>query len=536
MASKQSFNGFFKEGTRYFQGVDEVLLRNIEAVIDLSDLTRTSIGPNGMKKIIKNHFEKIFVTGDATTILNEAEIQHPAAKMLVTASTMQNEQVGDGANFVVVFAGELLRRASELIRAGINTKDIVAGYQKALEVALEKLPTLAVDHKIDLDDKESVAKALKTPLSSHQFLEAEFLSNIAATACLLAHTNLNKKFNVDSVRVAKALGGSITDSFVVKGFAIVREVVGTIRRIENAKLAVYQTGFDFAQTDTKMSTIFSSGKEMEEFALSEEKRMEEIVKSIVEKGVNVVVCQSKISEMALHYLEKYGVMSIQLPSNWDIKRLCQSIKAIPLLRIGQPTDEEIGTCKIVEVREVGSTPVIIFESDGGISTVILRGATANIIDDVESSINDAINSFKILTEHPILIPGGGASEMELAVQIAEFSTTRSGMDQYGVRKFADSLEVIPRTIAENTGLKISEFMAKLRAAHNKGDKNACIDVEKMDIGNAQELGVFDVAHVKKWALKFSVDVTCTLLRVDQIAMSKPAGGPAPRSMGARDED
>jgi len=536
MSTKQSFQGFFKEGTRYFRGVDEVLLRNIDAVVDLSELTRTSIGPNGMKKIIKNHFEKIFVTGDATTILSEAEIQHPAAKMLVTASQMQAEQVGDGTNFVVVFAGELLRRATELVRAGINTKDIVAGYQLALEKALALLPELEIPHQFNAKNFESVAASLKTSLSSHQFLDSEHLSRLAAEACLAAYPDHALKFSVDNVRVAKALGGSVSDSFVIKGFAIAREVVGTIRKRDNARVAVYQTGFDFAQTDTKMSTVFNSGKEMENFEVSEEKRMEEIVKSIAEKKINVVVCQSKISEMALHFLEKYGIMTIQLPSNWDIKRLCRAINAIPLLRIGQPTDEEIGVCKSVVIREIGSTPLIVFENEGGLSTIVVRGATSNVIDDIESSLNDAINSFKILTEHSLLVPGAGACEMEMSVRLSEFADKRPGMDQYGVRKFAESLEVIPRTIAENSGMRISDFMAKLRSAHNKGEKFAGVNVIDLEVGDAEKMGVWDVAHVKSWGMKFAVEVVCTLLRVDQIAMSKPAGGPAPRSQGARDED
>lgn len=536
MATKQSFNGFFKEGTRYFQGTDEVLLRNIDAVIDLSELTRTSIGPNGMKKIIKNHFGKLYVTGDAATILNEAEIQHPAAKMLVTASQMTAEQVGDGTNFVLVFAGELLRRATELVRAGINTKDIVSGYQTALNKALEILPTLAVSQKFDVNDRASVAAALKTSLSSHQFLDADLLSGLVADACLAAYPAKTGPFNVDNVRVAKALGGSVADSFVIKGFALPREVVGTIRRKENVKIAIFATSFDFAETDTKMTTVFNSGKEMENYAVSNEQRMEQLVLSIAEKGVNVVVCQSKFTEMGIHFLEKHGIMCVQLPSNWDIKRLARAVKAVPLLRVGQPTDEEIGRCVSVEVREVGSTPIVVFEAEGGLSTVVVRGATPNVIDDIERSIDDAVNSFKILTEHPLLVGGAGASEMEMSTQLIKFSESRPGMDQYGVRKFGEALEVVPRTIAENSGIRISEFMTRLRAAHNKGEKNSGVDVINMDIGDAEAMGVLDVAHVKEWAMKFTVEVVNTLLRIDQICMSKPAGGPAPRSMGPRDAD
>ena len=535
MANKQSFTGFFKDGTRYFEGNDEVLLRNIDAVVDLSELTRTSLGPNGMKKIIKNHIGKLYVTGDAATMISEAEIQHPAAKMLVNSSLMQGEQIGDGTNFVLVFAGELLRRASELIRSGINTKDIVQGYQESLKEATNILSNLSISDTVNVKDHSSVVKALKTSLSSHQYLDADLLSELVSTACESV-LGANNHFNVDNIRIAKALGGSVNDSFVFKGFAVQREVAGTIRRCENCKLAVYSTGFDLPQSDTKMNTVFTSGAEMENFARSEENRMEELVKSIAETGVNVVVCQSKITEMAIHYLEKYHIMIVQLPSAWDIKRLCRCTRAQCLLRISAPTEEECGHCKLVEVREVGSTPLVFFEAEGGIASIIIRGSTPNIIDDVQRSIDDAVNNFQILCKYPKLVPGAGASEMEMAVQMAKWADAKPGMYQYGARKFAEALEVIPRTIAENSGLKIADFMAKLRAAHSKGQKNAGVDIVNLEIGDAIKLGVLDVAHVKEWAMKLAVECVVTLLRVDQICMSKPANGPAPRSPEARDAD
>lgn len=536
MSKKQSFQGFFKEGTRYFNGTDEVLLRNIDAAIDLSQLTRTSLGPNGMKKIVKNHFGKLYVTGDAATILKEAEVQHPAAKMLVSASQMQAEQIGDGTNFVLVFAGECLSRAAELVRAGISTKDIVEGYQEALKKALEILPSLTVKDSINLKDQKEVEMALKTSLSSHQFLDADKLAELVAQACINANQNDKVKFSVDNVRVAKALGGSVNDSFVVKGFVVQREVMGTIRKMENCNLAVYATSFDLPESDTKMQTVFKSGEEMTNYGLSQEQRMNEIVKSIAEKGVNVVVCQSKITELAMHYLEQYKIMALQLPSNWDIKRLCRAVKAIPLLRIAAPTEEEIGHCPLVEVREVGSTPLVTFQADGGVSTIVIRGATPNIIEDVERSIDDAVNTYLVMTEYPQLVAGAGACEMELSTQVAKWADTRPGMDQYGARKFAEALEIVPKTIAENSGLKIADFMAKLRAAHNKGEKNAGVDVLELQVNDAVKMGVYDVLHVKEWAMKFAVEVVVTLLRVDQICMAKPASGPAPRAPEARDID
>jgi T-complex protein 1 subunit theta len=491
-----------------------------------------------MKKIIKNHLGKIFVSGDAATMLSEAEIQHPAAKMLTNAAQMQGEQVGDATNLVVVLAGELMHRAVELIHAGIHTRDIVAGYQRALQKTLEIIPTLSSSPIVfDLTDETSVAAALKTALSSHQFLDADHLSRLSAAACLNAYPQRKGRFNVDNIRIAKALGGSVDDSYFVRGFVVPREVMGTIRRKTDCRLAVFTTSFDLPESDTKMQTVFKSGAEPEHYNLTQEQRMDELVTSIAEKGVNVVVCQSKITDLAVHYLEAHDIMALQLPSNWDIRRLCRAVGAVPLLRISAPTEEEIGRCPKVECQEVGSTALVAFEAAGGVSTIVVRGATPNVIDDVERSLDDATNSFLVLTEFPRLVHGGGACEMELAVRLAKWADTLPGMEQYGVRKFAEALEIVPRQIAENSGLRISEFLAKIRAAHNReGGEAACVDVVELAVGDAGKLGIADVAHAKEWALKLATDVAVTMLRVDQICMAKAAGGPAPRSPEARDAD
>jgi T-complex protein 1 subunit theta len=285
----------------------------------------------------------------------------------------------------------------------------------------------------------------------------------------------------------------VTDSYVVKGFVVQREVMGTIRKMTDCRLAVFTTSFDLPESDTKMQTVFHSGKDMENYNLSQEQRMQELVSSIAAKNVNVVVCQSKITELAIHYLEKANIMALQLPSAWDIKRLCRAVRTHPLLHISAPTEEEIGHCPLVECQEIGSTPVVVFEAGGGISTVVVRGATPNTIDDVERSIEDATNSFQVLTEFPQLVAGAGASEMELATLLAKWGEELPGMDQYGVKKFSEALEVVPRTIAENSGLVIAPFMAKLRAAHNKGETNAGVDIIELAVADAVKLKVFDVS-------------------------------------------
>ncbi|CAH3121407.1 unnamed protein product [Pocillopora meandrina] len=537
---KTMFQHMLKEGAKHYSGLDEAVFRNITACRQFTQITRSSLGPNGMNKMVVNHLEKLFVTNDAATIIKELEVQHPAAKMLVLASQMQEQEVGDGTNFVLVFAGALLDAAEELLRMGLSPPEVIQGYEKACKKALEILPELSCSGLSDMRDKEEVIKALKTAVGSKQYGNEDFLAKIITEACVSVLPE-KTPFNVDNVRVAKILGSGLHSSEVVQGMVFKREVEGDINSLQNAKIVAFSCPLDAMTTETKGTVLIRNAEELKSFSKGEEEQLEKQIKAIVDTGVNCIVTGGKVAEMALHFCNKFNILVVRLTSKFDLRRLCRSVGATILPKFTTPTSEEIGYCDEIKVAEIGGTSVTIFKQEReetAVSTVVIRGSTENIMDDIERAIDDGVNTFKALTRDDRFVPGAGATEIELAKQISSFGETCAGLEQYAIKSFADSLEVIPKTLAENAGVKATEVISKLYAAHQAGDKNAGFDNESggAAIKDAVKAGILDLYLVKYWALKFATDAAVTVLRVDQIIMSKPAGGPKPKDNPNWDED
>ncbi|XP_011855200.1 PREDICTED: T-complex protein 1 subunit theta [Mandrillus leucophaeus] len=454
------FAQMLKEGAKHFSGLEEAVYRNIQACKELAQTTRTAYGPNGMNKMVINHLEKLFVTNDAATILRELEVQHPAAKMIVMASHMQEQEVGDGTNFVLVFAGALLELAEELLRIGLS--------------------------------------------------------------------------------VSEASGSGISSSSVLHGMVFKKETEGDVTSVKDAKIAVYSCPFDGTITETKGTVLIKTAEELMNFSKGEENLMDAQVKAIADTGANVVVTGGKVADMALHYANKYNIMLVRLNSKWDLRRLCKTVGATALPRLTPPVLEEMGHCDSVCLSEVGDTQVVVFKhekEDGAISTIVLRGSTDNLMDDIERAVDDGVNTFKVLTRDKRLVPGGGATEIELAKQITSYGETCPGLEQYAIKKFAEAFEAIPRALAENSGVKANEVISKLYAVHQEGNKNVGLDIEAEvpAVKDMLEAGILDTYLGKYWAIKLATNAAVTVLRVDQIIMAKPAGGPKPPS-GKKDWD
>uniref|UniRef100_I3M8Z0 T-complex protein 1 subunit theta n=1 Tax=Ictidomys tridecemlineatus TaxID=43179 RepID=I3M8Z0_ICTTR len=474
------FAQMLKEGAKHFSGLEEAVFRNIQACKELAQTTRTAYGPNGMNKMVINHMEKLFVTNDAATILRELEVQHPAAKMIVMASHMQEQEVGDGTNFVLVFAGALLELAEELLRIGLSVSEAMSIF----------------------------------PDSGH--------------------------FNVDNIRVCKILGSGIYSSSVLHGMVFKKETEGDVTSVKDAKIAVYSCPFDGMITETKGTVLIKTAEELMNFSKGEENLMDAQVKAIADTGANVIVTGGKVADMALHYANKYNIMLVRLNSKWDLRRLCKTVGATALPRLTPPVLEEMGHCDNVYLSEVGDTQVVVFKhekEDGAISTIVLRGSTDNLMDDIERAVDDGVNTFKVLTRDKRLVPGGGATEIELAKQITSYGETCPGLEQYAIKKFAEAFEAIPRALAENSGVKANEVISKLYAVHQEGNKNVGLDIEAEvpAVKDMLEAGILDTYLGKYWAIKLATNAAVTVLRVDQIIMAKPAGGPKPPS-GKKDWD
>lgn len=529
-----------KEGAHCFSGLEEAVYRNISACKQFAQIIRTAYGPNGMNKMVINHIEKLFITNDAATIFNELEVEHPAVKLLIMASKMQEAEVGDGTNFVIIFSGALLEAAEELLRLGITISEIIEGYELALEKALEILPTLSVYEVTDYRDKEQVAPGIRTALMSKQYGNEKLLENLVTQACI---SILPEKttFNVDNVRVCKILGSGLSNSQVIQGMVFKRQVEGDVTSKSNAKIAVYTCAVDISQTETKGTVLIKSADELMKFSAGEESLLESQIKAIADSGASVVVSGGKFGDMALHYMNKYELMAVRIPSKFDVRRLCKTVGATALPKLAPPSSTELGYADSVHIREIGDTMVVQFEltgSESRVSTVIVRGSTENYMDDIERAIDDGVNTFKGITRNGKFLPGAGATEIELAAQLAKYADTLPGLEQYAAHRFATALEIFPKTIVENTGSRVSELVSKLYATHKEGKKNYGFDIngEGAAVIDTVQAEIFDLYLTKYWALKYAVSAACTVLIVDKVIMAKRAGGPKPPQGGPRDDD
>ncbi|KAG2558358.1 T-complex protein 1 subunit theta-like [Panicum virgatum] len=532
-----------KEGHRHLSGLEEAVLKNIDACGELSAITRTSLGPNGMNKMVINHLDKLFVTNDAATIVNELEVQHPAAKILVLAGRAQQEEIGDGANLTISFAGELLQKAGELIRMGLHPSEIIIGYTKAINKTIEILEDLVEkgSENMDVRNKEEVVLRMRSAVASKQFGQEDILCPLVADACMQVCPKNPANFNVDNVRVAKLVGGGLRNSTVVRGMVLKNDAVGSIKRVEKAKIAVFAGGVDTSATETKGTVLIHSAEQLENYAKTEEAKVEELIKAVADSGAKVIVSGAAVGDMALHFCERYKLMVLKISSKFELRRFCRTTGAVAILKLSQPNVDELGYADSVSVEEIGGARVTVVKNEEGgnsVATVVLRGSTDSILDDLERAVDDGVNTYKSMCRDSRIIPGAAATEIELAKRLKEFSLKETGLDQYAIAKFAESFEMVPRTLSENAGLNAMEIISSLYAEHAAGNTKVGIDLEEGVCKDVSVLKIWDLYVTKFFALKYSADAVCTVLRVDQIIMAKPAGGPRRDAQpgGGMDED
>ncbi|KAH9888377.1 T-complex protein 1 [Cubamyces lactineus] len=550
----------FKEGYKHLQGLEDAVLRNIQAVAELSDLVRTSFGPNGRNKLVINHLGKLFVTSDAATIIREIEVVHPAAKLLVMASQAQEAEMGDSTNSVLILAGEMLKKAEQLLIMGLHPSEIIKGYELASVKALAELETLSTSSLPSPPTKATLATALKPAIASKQYGYEDKLADLVAEAALTVMPPNPKNFNVDNVRVVKIMGGNLTGSTVVRGMVFGKEPEGIIKKVKKAKVAVYTCGIDISQTETKGTVLIKNADEMLNFTRGEEQHLEKIFKEIADSGVKVIIAGSSVGELALHYLNRMNIAVLKVLSKFDLRRLCRVVNATPLARLGAPTPEEAGFVDVFETTEIGGDRVTVLrqvvEGDPDFdpsaqdarsektrtATIVLRGATQNRLDDLERAVDDGVNVIKALLKDPRLVPGAGATELELARRVEVYGSGLKGLSQHAVRRWAQALEVVPRTLAENAlgGGEGNEVVSRLWAKHEgPGGEAWGVDVEAETDGTllATENEILDSLAAKQWAIKLATEAATSVLSVDSIIMSRPAGGPKiPQQSGNWDED
>ncbi len=487
-----------------------------------------------MKKLIVNHIDKIFVTNDASTILSEINVHHPAANLLVMACQMQKADFGDHTNYVVTLAGEFLSQAAQLIRTGVHPSDIISGYELALKLSLEVLEkSIKIDVK-DLSD-ENVIKILEGALASKIPQYYKHFAKIVLDGCsaITQTTDPSKsRFNEDSFRICKIMGADVQSSHVLKGFVLNRAPESQGKEIvKDAVVACFRCPFLLSSGETKGTVLVENAQQLLDFSKSEEVMAEKIVKSIVELGVNAMVVGGAISDLMLHYLNKYGIFVLKCPSKFELLRVCRLLnaKAIPSVRV--PTKEELGYCDLVQVKEIGSTRITVFQKDqvnSNLVTIVLRGATRAILDDLGRALENAVSAWLQIISDGRYVSGGGATESYIVNEIEKYANTIKSMSQYGVHKFGQAFEVFGKILVENSGMKSNKILPELLKNNTKGP-DCQVEVFNGKLSEIGSIKTFDSYAAKLNAILLASKAALTVLRVDQIIMAKPAGGPKPKS-------
>ena len=532
LQTNQGFQSMLKEGYRHYAGLEEAILRNIEAAKELSQLTRTSYGPNGMKKMVVNHIDKVFVTCDCITILKESEINHPAGKLITMAAKMQKEDFGDATNYVMTLAGELLSQAELLIKSGLHPSAIISGYKLGLEKAIETLEKMSegkFGFKVDrVEDEQVVERIMTGSLSSKIPNHYEFFGQLLTKACLSILQPSGKRFNADNVRFIKLLGSNIEQSSIIPGFVISRAPEGfNDAQVNKAKIACYNCPFDPQGGETKGTVLITNAQDLVNYSSTEEALAERIVKEIAAAGVNVVVVGGSISELCLHYLNKYGIFVLKVQSKFELARLAKTVQAQLIPKLGAPIPEEIGNADCVKVEEIGSTRVTIFEVaavDLKVTTMVLRGATTAIMDDIERALMNGVDCFKQMLKDNRYVNGAASTEAYMMNQIEAESNKLTGLEQYSCNAYGQSFEVFVRMLLENAGLNANEQSTTLVSKCVNGPETG-VDVFQSELKSMEELKVLDHLKSKQNAIKLASQVVLTILRIDQIIVAKPSGGP-----------
>ncbi len=513
------------EGTQRYVGKDAQRL-NILAARVIAETVRTTLGPKGMDKMLVDSLGDIVITNDGAAILDEMDIQHPAAKMMVEIAKTQDKEAGDGTTTAVVIAGELLRRAEELLNQNVHPSIIVKGYNLAAEKAQEILENIAKD--ASQMDEEVLMKAATTAMTGKAAEEErEYLAKLAVEAVKLVGEKVGDEYQVDidNIKLEKKEGGSARDTQLIRGVVIDKERVHPAmpRKIEDAKIALINEALEVKETETDAEIRITSPDQLQAFLEQEERMIREMVDKIVATGANVVFCQKGIDDLAQHYLAKDGILAVRRVKKSDMEKLAKATGAKIVTNVRDLTSEDLGYAELVEERKVAGENMVFVEGckNPKAVTILIRGGTEHVVYEIERALEDAIKVAKDIVEDGKIVAGGGASEIELAIKLEEYAKKVGGKEQLAIESFADALKVIPKTLAENAGLDPVDVLVKVTAAHKEKGPTVGVDVFAGEPADMMERGVIEPLRVKKQAIKSASEAAVMILRIDDvIAASK----------------
>ncbi len=518
-----------KEGTRRERGKG-AQFNNIAAAKAVADAVRSTLGPRGMDKMLVDSLGDVVITNDGVTILKEIDIEHPAAKMIVEVAKTQDEEAGDGTTTAVILAGELLKKAEDLIDQNIHPTVIAAGYRQAAEKARATLDRVA--SKVSMKDTDVLKKVAMTAMSSksasgHKVLLADIAVKAVTT---VAEQRADGSYFVDddNIQIVKKQGGSIANTEMVDGIIVDKERVhpGMPSEVKEAKIALVDAALEVKKTEIDAKIEITDPTQLQAFLNEEEAMLKRMVDIVKKSGANVIFCQKGIDDLAQHYLAKDNIYAVRRVKKSDMEKLAKATGGKVVTKLDELSKDDLGYAKLVFEKKIGDdemTFVTGCKNPLAVS-ILLRGGTEHVVDELERSLEDATSVVSVAIEDGKVITGGGSSATEIALGLRDFAATVGGREQIAIEAFADAVEVIPRTLAENAGLDPIDILIELRKEHKKGNKNAGINVFSGKVSDMKKENVIEPIRVGSQAISSATDAAVMVLRIDDVIAAKTGEG------------
>lgn len=512
------------EGTRRSRG-DDAQKGNIAAAEAIADAVRSTLGPKGMDKMLVDSSGDVVITNDGVTILKEIDIEHPAAKMMVEVAETQDEECGDGTTSAVILGGELLKNAEDML-GKLHPSTIANGYRLASQKASEILDELRVE--IDIEDEETLLNIAETAMTGKSVeVNKEHLAKITVDAVkhIVEGKEGNYKANIENIKIEKKAGANVDKTELIKGIILGKERLheGMPKEVKDAKIALLNTDIEVKKTEVKASIEITSPDQLQQFIDEEESSLKKMIKQVKDTGANVVLTQKDIGDLAQHFLAKEGILAIDSISKKDLKKLSKATGANFVNDLKGISKDDLGTADIVHEKIISGFHMTFIEGtkESKAVSLLLRGGTEHIVDEIGRAINDGLKVVSLAIEDSAILPGGGATDVEIFNRLKDYAGTVKGREQIAIQAFADSITIIPKTIARNAGLDAIDMLMNLNTAHEKeGLKNHGIDLETGDVDDMIELGVIEPFRVKNQAIISAAEAANMILRIDDIVASK----------------
>jgi len=516
-----------KEGTSRSRG-KEARRNNIMAAKVIAEAVRTTLGPRGMDKMLIDNLGDITITNDGAAILDEIDVEHPAAKMMVEVAKTQDDMVGDGTTTAVVLSGELLKKAEELLEQNIHPTILVSGYRKAAQKVVETLDRVGTS--VDLDDEETLKKVAVTSMASKAVGAArEHFADIAIEAVKQIAEKRGDQMtaDIDNIQIIKKEGKSLGDTELVRGIILDKEVVhaGMPKRVEKAKISLVNAALEVEKTEFSAEIRIKDPTQMKAFLDQETSMLKEMVEKVAATGANVLICQKGIDDMAQHFLAKKGILAVRRAKESDMDKLSRATGGKIVTNLDDLKPGDLGYAGLCEERKIGDDKMVFIErcKDPRSVSVLIRAGLERMVDEAERGMHDALSVVADVVRKNKVVAGGGAAEAEAARELREYAAKIGGREQLAVEAFAEALEAIPKTLAENAGLEPIDIMVELRSAHeNVKGRTMGVDVFTGKIADMAEKGVIEPVSVKEQAIKSATEAASMILRIDDvIAATKP---------------